>query len=374
MNKPYPFGIRLFLRLSLLGILAACAPSNNAPVLSLAKTTLPTATPLISGLPVNTPAVVLQQTPTPVPAYHDPNPLVLTFPTPASAPVSLWRPPLYPAPWALNPNDHFYFTRPIAADEVNWPLANYRYGGVFYGTDIIHTGIDIDAKRGTTVLAAAPGKVISTGYGLFYGNKNKDDPYGLAISIRHDFGYKGRRLYTIYAHLDRIDVVPGQRVETGTQLGAVGNTGKTTGPHLHFEVRMEENSFYATRNPELWLTPPEGWGVLVGQLRNTNGSLLEGQDVKVISKSTRREWVVRSYAGLTVRSDDYYQENLALSDLPAGDYTIKVEYKDGNYLSDITIHPGAITYFSFRGEWGYKLNPPPTPSPNEWLDAVKNKS
>ena len=92
--------------------------------------------------------------------FHDEEPLQFTFPTPMPAPVSLWRPPLYDVPWALAPFDHFYFVRPIAADEVNWPLPNYRYGGIFFGTEIVHTGIDIPAPRGTPVLAAGAGIVI----------------------------------------------------------------------------------------------------------------------------------------------------------------------------------------------------------------------
>ncbi len=96
-------------------------------------------------------------------------PLKFTFPTPSDPPVSLWRPPLYEVPWALSPHDHFYFIRPIAADEVNWPLADYRYGYYFTGTTIVHTGIDIDAKRGTPVIAAADGTVVWAGIGLYKG-------------------------------------------------------------------------------------------------------------------------------------------------------------------------------------------------------------
>ena len=62
-------------------------------------------------------------------------PLVFTFPTPQAKPISLWRPPLYDTPWALSQHDHFYFNRPIAADEINWPIADYRYGGIFFSPD-----------------------------------------------------------------------------------------------------------------------------------------------------------------------------------------------------------------------------------------------
>ncbi len=297
--------------------------------------------------------------------------LKFTFPTPGSKAISLWRPPLSQAPLAINPMDHFYFVRPIAVDKPNWPLADYRYGGIFPGTDIVHTGIDIPSPRGTTVRAAGPGKVIHAGYGL-YNSKNPDaDPYGLAVSIQHDFGYKGWHLYTIYAHMDRVDVIQGQRVESGTPLGIVGTTGRTTGPHLHFEVRVETNSFYTTRNPELWLVPPENWGVLVGQFRNTNGSFLTRYTIHVQSIEKGQKWEVATYGEAIVIRDEYFQENMVLSDLPAGDYKVWLDYMDEDMSTTVTIHPGTTTYLSFRGKQGFDHTPPPLPGPSQWLKPIE---
>lgn len=295
------------------------------------------------------------------------DPLRFTFPTPGPAPKSLWRPALYEVPWALGPNDHFYFSRPIAADEVNWPLASYRYGGIFFSSDIVHTGVDIPVPRNTPVLAAASGRVVWAGYGLFYGDNNPDDPYGLAVTIRHDFGFDGQRLYTVYAHMERILVVTGQIVQAGEQIGLVGTTGLTTGPHLHFEVRTDRNSYFTTLNPELWLAPPVGWGILVGQLRNTNGSILTEQDVVVRNTATRQKWTVRTYGKTAVNSDPYYQENLVLSDLPAGKYEIIIDYLDSTYTLDCEIHPGAVTYFKFRGKNEFELGTPAAPDVTELL-------
>jgi murein DD-endopeptidase MepM/ murein hydrolase activator NlpD len=292
---------------------------------------------------------------------QDQPPLRFTFPTPGPAPRSAWRPALYEVPWALGPHDHFYFSRPIAADEVNWPLANYRYGGTFFSSEIIHTGVDIPVPSGTPVLAAATGRVVWAGYGLYYGENNSDDPYGLAVTIRHDFGYDGQRLYTVYAHMERILVINGQLVEAGEQIGLVGTTGLTTGPHVHFEVRTDRNSYFATLNPELWLVPPVGWGVLVGQLRNTNGSILTGQDAIVRNTATNQRWSVISYGKTAVNSDPYFQENLVLSDLPAGDYEITIDYLEKRYIQEIEIHPGAISYFTFRGEREFTTNLPSPP-------------
>lgn len=292
--------------------------------------------------------------------------LRFTFPTPGPAPVSLWRPPLYEIPWALGAHDHFYFARPMAADVVNWPLSIYRYGDIFPDTDIVHTGIDIPNPRGTPVIAAGPGRVIWAGYGLSTGTNDPDDPYGLAISIRHDFGYKGERLFTVYAHLDRIDVVRGQRVITGEPIGVVGNTGHSTGPHLHFEVRLLRDGLFTTRNPELWLAPPQGWGVLVGRMMNSFGVLLIAHTLEVQSMETGQKWSARTYGSETVNSDDYYQENLVLSDLPAGDYQISARFGYRTFTTVITIHPGAITYFAFNGRHGFDIHAIPLGAVTDW--------
>lgn len=297
-------------------------------------------------------------------------PIALVFPQPGDAPISLWRPPLYPTPWALTPNDHFFFARPIAADEINWPLANYRFGYFFPDTDIIHTGIDITAKRGSPVIAAAPGKVIWVGYGLYYGKYDEEDPYGLAVTIEHDFGYGDKKLMTVYGHMDRIDVEKDQRVETGTQLGIVGNTGNTTGPHLHFEVRVETNSYFRTRNPELWLSPPQGWGVLVGQLKDRLQQYINLKEVNIQNLETDQTWMVLTYATNNINRDEYYRENMVLSDLPAGEYLISFMYNNEEYQTLVTIYPGAISYFSFIENFGFSHKVPKHDIPEEWEEII----
>lgn len=297
-------------------------------------------------------------------------PLQIEFPTPEPADIPQWRPALYEIPWAISPYDHFYFNRAIGVNSVNWPLANYRYGGMFPGTEFIHTGIDIDAAQGTPILAAADGIVLWAGYGVYSGKVDSNDPYGLAVTVEHDFGYQGKQLYSIYAHMDKILVEPGQRVKAGDQLGLVGETGLTTGPHLHFEVRWKGNYFISTVNPELWIAPPQGWGVLTGRVMNTNGSLLTSHDIVVISKSTRQTWIVRSYGPKYVNSDPYYRENMVLSDLPAGDYQIYIDYFEEKYTTTVTINPGAVTYFSFVGFNGYNKAMPPDYSSKDWSPST----
>jgi murein DD-endopeptidase MepM/ murein hydrolase activator NlpD len=347
-----------FFLLALAGLLSGChvsSPQPTAPTLA-APTGTPASAPVVEATPAETGL-----------PHAGEAPLRFTFPTPGSQPVSLWRPPLYEVPWALSQHDHFYFSRPIAADEINWPLADYRYGGIFADSDIVHTGIDIDAPTGTPILAAAAGKVTWTGYGLYSGAGNENDPYGLAVVIRHDFGYQGRQLYTVYAHMSEVKAYLGQRVEAGDTIGLVGDTGFTTGPHLHFEVRIETNSFYATRNPELWLAPPQGWGVLTGRVMDGHGLPITKQEVSVYSPQTGQTWSVRTYGPTSVVQDDYYRENMVLSDLPAGNYYITIQIDGTRYRSKVSIHPGATTFFSFYGKYGFDLDLPATPSPDTWL-------
>ena len=286
--------------------------------------------------------------------------LQFIFPTPGPAPVSAWRPPLYPTPWALTPNDHFYFARPIAADEINWPLWDYRYGGVFFA-NVVHTGVDITAPKGTPVLATGSGEVVWAGYGLYRGGNDPKDPYGLAVAIHHDFGYQDQALYTIYGHMDKIDVAEGQYVEVGDVLGLVGETGEVTGPHLHYEVRVGRNDFFSTRNPELWMVPPQGWGVLAGLVTDSAGQLKHSQDIIVHSLSSGQNWLAKSYGPEAVNRDPFYQENVVVGDLPAGKYEIRIPYAGKNYLLEIEIFPGLVNFFTFQGFSGFTSGLPPTP-------------
>jgi murein DD-endopeptidase MepM/ murein hydrolase activator NlpD len=288
-------------------------------------------------------------------------PLEFAFPTIGPAPVSSWRPPLYPVPWEPTPHDHFYFIRPIGANDVNWPLARYRYGYLLYTEP--HTGIDIPAHKGTPILAAGPGTITHAGYGLYFSQNQSEDPYGIAVAIKHDFGYKGQVLYTIYGHMDQTYVYQGQHVEAGEVIGLVGETGNVSGPHLHFEVRLGNHTFFSSRNPELWISPPQGWGVLVGRITESNVHKLPQVKVRLVKQDTKRVYEVISYAVGSVNSDEYYNENLVLGDLPAGLYTLYVEYNFRSYKTEIRISGGEVTFVRFGLSSGFDTSLPPEKGP-----------
>lgn len=94
-----------------------------------------------------------------------------------------------------------------------------------YKTVKFHSGMDFSANVGTPVYATGNGVVRKAGWEGLYGN---------CIQIDHGFGYVTR-----YAHLSKIDVRVGQKVVRGETIGKVGTTGKSTGPHLHYEVMMK---------------------------------------------------------------------------------------------------------------------------------------
>lgn len=98
-----------------------------------------------------------------------------------------------------------------------------------------HTGQDIAAFPGTPIRATSNGVVTSAGW---------KGGYGITVTIKHDFGYESR-----YAHLSRINVYPGQYVNRGTIIAYVGNTGVSTGYHLHYEVILNGKFM----NPKLFL-------------------------------------------------------------------------------------------------------------------------
>ncbi|MGH7728924.1 MAG: M23 family metallopeptidase, partial [Vulcanimicrobiaceae bacterium] len=118
-----------------------------------------------------------------------------------------------------------------APAEFSWPVSGpitspfgMRPDPFGHGGFEMHTGIDIGAPMGATVTAAAAGRIIYAGW---YGG------YGNAIIIDH-----GGETSTLYGHLSQIFVSVGQEVERGQAIGAVGSTGMSTGPHLHFEIRV----------------------------------------------------------------------------------------------------------------------------------------
>lgn len=115
--------------------------------------------------------------------------------------------------------------QPVSESKLRQMASGYGYRrDPVYGTSKFHEGMDFACPVGTPVYATGRGRVVFAGWQSGYGN---------LIEIDHGYQYTTR-----YAHLSKISVREGQNVERGELIGQVGNTGKSTGPHLHYEVRF----------------------------------------------------------------------------------------------------------------------------------------
>ena len=121
--------------------------------------------------------------------------------------------------------------RVLAALPSRWPVrgaVNSEYGrrlSPWSGAPEFHSGIDIASERGFPVKAPAPGTIVFAGTQAQYGN---------TVILDH-----GNDIKSLYGHLQKIQVTQGQRVERGQVIALSGNTGKTTGPHVHYEILVK---------------------------------------------------------------------------------------------------------------------------------------
>jgi murein DD-endopeptidase MepM/ murein hydrolase activator NlpD len=117
----------------------------------------------------------------------------------------------------------------LAATPSIWPTEGFVTSGYgfrtspFTGRPQFHAGIDIAADFGTKIVAPASGRIVFAG---------RRGAFGRLVEIDHGFGVR-----TYYGHADEIYVRPGQRVARGTVIASVGSTGRSTGPHLHYQVK-----------------------------------------------------------------------------------------------------------------------------------------
>ncbi len=122
----------------------------------------------------------------------------------------------------------------------------------------MHKGIDFTAPLGTPIYATGDGKIVEVTY--------KRTGYGYHVVIDHGYGYK-----TLYAHMSKIEVKKGQAVKKGQQIGLVGSTGRSTAPHLHYEVRLNGKAINPMHYCLDKLTPEE-YQILVEMAETPNQS------------------------------------------------------------------------------------------------------
>lgn len=257
-------------------------------------------------------------------------------------------------------NGRFLLERPIALPATITIDPSYPYGSTQNGTRQPHHGVEFYNASGTPVLAAADGVVIVAGddkegatfspWPNFYGN---------LIVLEHRLPGINQPVYTLYGHLSKIEVQSGQRVSAAEKIGEVGASGAAIGSHLHFEVRLGENNYESTRNPELWLKPLRGEdgnpdGLIAGRFMDAQGNPLYYSNLNVqyfpdLNAPQAAAYPVETYAPEKhpVRGDDRWRENFTLGDLPAGHYRISYIWGGVLYERWVEVQPGKLIVVTF---------------------------
>lgn len=138
-----------------------------------------------------------------------------------------------PAPIGGNGNARLLY--PLIGSAVTTSGFGWRLHPLI-GSWLMHSGRDLAAPEGTPVVAALSGRVVSSGLA---------GGYGLAVEIEH----QGPRRRTLYGHLSELYVQEGETVRQGEVIGRVGSTGLSTGPHLHFELRLPQDGGWVATDP-----------------------------------------------------------------------------------------------------------------------------
>lgn len=274
-----------------------------------------------------------------------------------------WQPPPLQEPLSHDPRDHFWLARPVDSNAVNYALFYYTYGSD--GPDDlwrVHHGIDMPNPIGESVRAAGSGTVLwaADGFRVELPDGTITETtysYGNTVLIKHDFGYRGEPIYTLYAHLSAVLVTRGQHVETGDIVGLVGDTGIVTGSHVHFEVRVGQNSWYSVRNPLMWMVPYVGHGVIAGRVIGPDGDVLDDQDISIIDRATGR--VVQTTTSYIradtnrdrisdIVPDDVWMENFAAGDIPEGRYRVVTRINGTSVSQIVDVYEGTTTFVELK--------------------------
>lgn len=249
---------------------------------------------------------------------------------------------------SIEPIEHNVLHRPIELSDglAHWVDRSYPYGSTQRGARAVHLGVEFVNPRNTPVYSAKSGVVVFAGADDAILVGPQLDYYGLAVIVAHQIeSLAGRQIFTLYGHLEDISVSVGQEVDDLTRLGHVGSSGVAIGPHLHFEVRVEDPYDYRmTRNPELWLQHYINRGMMIGRIRDQAGEPIFGKRISIRSDTVSRD--AYSYEGEAVNSDPVWDEDFTVGDLPAADYQVVVLNEEGEiaFIDQVTVEEYRTTF------------------------------
>ncbi|MGB3714723.1 MAG: peptidoglycan DD-metalloendopeptidase family protein [Candidatus Promineifilaceae bacterium] len=329
----------------------------------------PSAEVQVTGLfPSPTPPI---RTPSPGPTvnlYASSDAVDRTCPEPSPAKPDYYHYYLSGTSWpAPDPEktDHFWLTELFEGGDRFLITEWFPYGYDVGGRYLIHNGIDMAEPQGTPILAASDGTVVVAGDDstALYGWRC--DWYGHLVVIELDDRWQGEPVFVLYGHVQNVSVEVGQSLERGETVAEVGVGGAATRPHLHFEVRVGENTFGATRNPLLWLPPPTTRGLIAGRLVDPGGRPWQGVTLTAIGRSdgtsNHTSWTYLGDPELLVNPDERLAENFVISDMEPGQYELIVSLQGVTYNQEVEVESGKLTVVEIVTE-SYKT-PTATPQP-----------
>lgn len=346
------------------------AGTNEQMALDQAQTATPAATvsvpadtmpsPTITATPTSAPTETREPTATHTSTPTE-TPTTTPSPTQTTTATTVVEEDVAPTPVptpAASP--HFWLSRPIGPDGVDHVARFYPYASTGEGQYEVHHGVEFVNEIGTPVLATASGTII-------YAGKDEDivvgpavNYYGNVVVQELERRWNDQPVYVVYGHLSSISVSDGESVDAGDQIGLVGETGIALGPHLHLEVRVGTNNFSSTRNPQLWLTPQEDQGILVGRVLDLQGSPVHEALVSLHDPQTdEMEFYEYTYAEGTINGDDEWNENLLIGDVPAGQYRVAANINGQTRAAFVTIRSGEVSYVRLQE----RPRPPATATP-----------
>lgn len=277
-------------------------------------------------------AVLLTPTLTAVPATE----------TPTTTPQPTFTPPALPQ---TSLEEHYWLKRPVAEGGIVWTDKEYPYGSTRGGQLRPHHGVEFNVPYDTEILAAASGTVVVAGPDDSVAYGPQTNFYGNLVVIQHDTAYQGQPVFTLYGHLNQVLVSEGQHVAVQEPIALSGASGVADGPHMHFEVRLGQNSYQSTHNPLLWLWPFPDRGTIVGRITFPNGSLAYEAPVRAVRVDAPSQYAATTtYADDSTNSDDLWQENFALDDIEAGYYEVIVYAGDEKYKENVWVYPRRTSF------------------------------
>ena len=348
------------------------------PLFEATRISVPTSTPAPAPTKTQNPSAP----PSPSPSSADPTDIVMaavlpdgidrTCPNPAPGKPDYKHYYLSGEPWPKpvdNPKEHFWLAKPLPGGGrllyTDWLPYGYDAGGRY----LLHNGVDVADPLGTPLLAAADGQVVVAGPDsqALYGWRC--DWYGNLVVVKIDQQWRGNPVYLLYGHVLNIEVAVGQRVRSGEQLAEVGFGGAAGNPHLHFEVRVGANEFGSTRNPFLWLRPPDTRGLIVGRLIDPQGRPWQGAAVTAVDRSEDTEnkttWTYLGDPQNIIKPDEEFAENFVIPDLRPGSYELYVKLQGTTYQVTIEVQGGRMVRAEIITEPFKTPTPGPTAAPEK---------